>query len=236
MSADKSHVRAALRAAFPHTLPIMAGYGFLGLAYGLLMQQEGFAFYWPMLMALAIYSGSVEFIAVRLLVSAFHPVQAFVMALMVCARHLFYGISMLSKYKGTGWKKLPLIYGMSDETFAVNYTVDAPEGIDRGWFMLWVTVLDMAYWVTAATAGALLGHLIAMDMRGLDFVMTAMFVTIFMDQWVKESDHRASLTGLALASLCLALFGPERFVVPTMAAMLLAFTAARGRWQRKEGA
>ncbi len=226
---------AALKAAFPHTIPILAGFWFLGIAYGLLMHNEGFAFYWPMLMAMVVFSGSVEFIAVKLLVSVFNPVQAFVITLMVCARHLFYGVSMLDKYRDTGWKKFFLIYGMCDETFAINYTVDAPKGVDRGWFMLWVTLLDMSYWATGATIGALAGNLITFDLAGLDFVMTAMFVTIFMDQWVKEKDHRASLTGLGLSALCLYFFGPEKFVVPTMISMLLVFTILRGRLEQKGG-
>ncbi len=224
--------RIALKAAFPYTIPIMAGFEFLGLAYGLLMHKEGFAFYWPMLMAMTIFSGSVEFIAVKLLVSVFNPIQAFVITLMVCARHLFYGISMLDKFRGTGWKKFFLIYGMCDETFAINYSVTAPKGVDRGWFMLWVTILNMSYWVTGATLGALIGNLFSFNLHGLDFVMTAMFVTIFMDQWVKERDHRASITGVGLTALCLYLFGPQQFVVPAMICMLLVFTVLRRHWQK----
>ncbi len=122
---------AALKAAFPYTLPIFAGFWFLGLAYGLLMNKSGFAFYWLMVMAMTIFSGSLEFVAVGMLRSTFHPLQAFVIALLICARHLFYGISMLDKFKGLGWKKFPLIYGMCDETFSINYTAKIPEGIDR---------------------------------------------------------------------------------------------------------
>lgn len=119
--------KTALRAAFPHTVPIFAGFWFMGIAYGLLMKKSGFSFYWSMLMAMTIFSGSVEFVAVKLLLSPFNLVQSFVIALFICVRHLFYGISMLDRFKGMGWKKFPLIYGMCDETFSVNYTARVPQ-------------------------------------------------------------------------------------------------------------
>lgn len=177
--------KTALRAAFPHTVPIFVGFWFMGIAYGLLMNKSGFSFYWSMLMAMTIFSGSVEFVAVKLLLSPFNLVQSFVIALFICARHLFYGISMLDRFKGMGWKKFPLIYGMCDETFSVNYTARVPQGVDHGWFMLWVTVLDYTYWVTGAALGGIFGTWVSFRTKGLDFVMTAMFVVIFMEQWMK---------------------------------------------------
>lgn len=236
-SKARSQWLPALKAAFPFTIPIFAGYWFLGLAYGLLMNKSGFAFYWPMLMAMTIFSGSVEFVAVKMLLGQFHPLQSFLVALLICARHLFYGISMLDKFKGLGWKKIPLIYGMSDETFSVNYTAKIPDGIDHGWFMLWVTVLDYCYWVTGATIGGLCGDLLTFNTRGLDFVMTAMFVTIFMEQWLKERNHVASVAGIAISIACLIVFGSEHFVIPAMTAMLLVFFGIRGKLEPmfKEG-
>lgn len=229
MAKQNNKWRPALKAAFPYTIPIFAGFWFLGMAYGLLMNKSGFAFYWPMLMAMTIFSGSVEFVAVKMLQGSFHPLQSFLIALLICARHLFYGLSMLDKFKHTGWKKIPLIYGMCDETFSINYTAKIPEGVDRGWFMLWVTVLDYLYWVTGATLGALVGNWIKFDTRGLDFVMTAMFVTIFMEQWMKERSHVASIAGLVVSALCLLLLGGSRFVIPAMAFMLLFFMGLRSK-------
>lgn len=229
MTRQNSKWRPALRAAFPYTIPIFAGFWFLGLAYGLLMNKSGFAFYWPMLMAMTIFSGSVEFVAVKMLLGQFHPLQSFLIALLICARHLFYGLSMLDKFKNTGWKKFPLIYGMCDETFSINYTARIPDGVDHGWFMLWVTVLDYFYWVTGATIGGLVGDFITFSTRGLDFVMTAMFVTIFMEQWMKERSHVASILGLAVSALCLAVFGGSRFVIPAMTVMLLLFMGLRSK-------
>ena len=151
--------RKAFKAAFPYTLPILAGFSFLGMAYGIYMNASGFSFVYPLCMSFLIYGGSLEFVAVEMLLSPFAPVQVLIMALLIQARHLFYGISMLDKFKGMGWKKYYLIFGMCDETFSVNYTADIPEDIDRGWFMFFVTLLDQLYWGLSATLGALLGSL-----------------------------------------------------------------------------
>lgn len=186
----------AFSAAFPHTLPIFAGFWFLGLAYGIYMNASGFGFWYPMLMSLTIYGGSLEFVAVSMLLSPFAPVQTLIMTLMIQARHIFYGISMLDKYKGMGWKKFYLIFGMCDESFSINCAADIPDGVDRGWFMFFVTLLNQLYWVSAATVGGLLGSVISFSTEGIDFVMTAMFVAIFIDQWKKEKTHCTALVGL----------------------------------------
>lgn len=225
--------KAALKAAFPYTIPIFAGFWFLGMAYGLLMHNEGFGVQWPVVMAMTIFSGSVEFVAVKMLLGSFHPLQSFMIAALICARHLFYGISMLDKFKHTGWKKFFLIYGMCDETFSFNYTADIPSGIDKGWFMLWVTVLDYLYWVSGAAIGCLIGPLITFSTRGLGFVMTAMFVTIFTEQWLKEKNHIGSIIGTAISAIALVVCGPEHFIIPAMVVMLLVFLSLRPKIERK---
>ena len=181
--------RKALKAAFPYTIPILAGFWFLGLAYGIYMNVSGFSVIYPMVMSLIIFGGSLEFVAVEMLMSPFAPVQTIVMTLLIQARHLFYGISMLDRFKGMGWKKYYLIFGMCDETFSINYTARIPEDVDRGWFYFFVTLLNHFYWFSGATIGGLLGNLLQFDTEGLDFVMTAMFVVIFMEQWLKDSHH-----------------------------------------------
>lgn len=218
---------SALSAAFPHTIPIFAGFWFLGLTYGIYMNVSGFSFWYPMLMSLTIFAGSMEFVTVNMLMGAFHPLQAFAMTLMINARHLFYGISMLDKYKGTGWKKIYLIFGMCDESFSINYTADIPEGVDRGWFMFFVTLLNHFYWVFGATLGGIFGSFIHFDTKGLDFVMTAMFVVIFMEQWMKERRHTSAILGLGLSLLCLLVFGADHFMVPAMLAILGTLTLLR---------
>lgn len=210
----------ALKAAFPYTIPIFAGFTFLGMTYGIYMNVSGFSFWYPMLMSMTIFAGSMEFVAVNLLLGAFNPVQALAMTLMLNARHLFYGIAMLDKYRGTGLKKIYLIFGMCDESFSINCTAQVPEGVDKGLFMFFVTLFNQLYWVCGATMGGIFGSLIHFNTEGLDFVMTAMFVVIFLEQWLKEESHVSSLLGLGLSALCLIAFGPDQFMIPAMAAIL----------------
>lgn len=212
--------RKAFKAAFPYTIPIFAGFWFLGLTYGIYMNVSGFSFWYPMLMSLTIFAGSMEFVAVNLLLGAFNPLQAFLLTLMVNARHLFYGISMLDKYKGTGKKKAYLIFGMCDESFSINYTADIPEDVDKGWFMFFVTLLNQFYWFFGATLGGICGSVIHFNTEGLDFVMTAMFVVIFLEQWLKEKDHLPAILGLVLSGICLVFFGADNFMIPSMLSIL----------------
>ena len=217
----------ALKAAFPYTIPIFAGFWFLALAYGINMRVAGFSFVYPMAMSIVIFGGSLEFVAVSMLLSPYAPLQTFLMTLMIQARHLFYGISMLDKYRHVGAKKLYLIYAMCDETFSVNYTAKIPDGVDKGWFYFFVSLLDQIYWVSGATIGGLLGGLIHFDTTGLDFVMTAMFVVIFMEQWMKEKRHFSELIGFISAVSCLLLFGADSFMIPTMVCILAALSFLR---------
>ncbi len=220
-------LKKALFCAFPYTLPIFAGFWFLGLTYGIYMNVSGFSFWYPMIMSLTIFAGSAEFIAVNMLLGAFNPIQAFVMTLMINARHLFYGISMLDKFRGVGLKKLYLIYGMCDESFSINYTADIPDDVDRGWFMFFVTLLNHFYWFFGATLGGIFGSFIHFNTEGLDFVMTAMFVVIFMEQWLKEKRHTNALVGLGVSLICLIIFGSENFIIPSMLAILGVLTLLR---------
>lgn len=250
--------RPALKAAFPHTIPIMTGFLFLGMAYGILMRTNGFHPLFPTVMAMTIFGGSLEYVAAEMLLSAFAPVETLLMALLIQARHLFYGLAMLDKYRGLGWKTPLLIFGMCDESFSINCSVEVPKDVevrprpderqrlraiaerslrqgssltkaevDRGWFYLWVTVLNWAYWVTGATIGAQLGAVLPFNTEGLDFVMTAMFVVIFLENWLKEKQHWSSLIGLGCSVGCLLIFGADGFMLPTMAAILLCLAALR---------
>lgn len=214
----------ALRFAFPHTLPIMAGFLFLGAAYGIYMNVSGFSFLYPFFMSFVIFGGSLEFVTAQMLLGPFAPVQTFFMALLIQARHLFYGLSMLDKFKGLGVKKYYMIYAMCDESFSVNFSMDVPQDIDRGWAMFFVTLLNELYWVTGAVIGALAGSLITFDTSGIEFVMTAMFVVIFLDSFLKEKNHFSSILGLAAPALCLVIFGADSFMIPSMALIILMLT------------
>lgn len=217
----------AFKAALPYTIPICVGFLFLGMSYGFLMRSKGFSFIYPMLMSFFIFAGSMEFVTVNLLLSAFDPLHAFFLTLMVNARHLFYGISMLEKYKNTGWKKFYLIFGMCDESFTINCTVTPPPDVDRSWFMFFVTMLNQLYWVTGATLGALLGYVIHFDTTGIEFVMTALFIVMFMNQWEETDRHFPALTGIGCSLLCLLLLGSDKFIIPAMACIILCFAGTK---------
>ena len=225
-------IKAAFFAAFPNTIPIFAGFLFLGIAYGIYMNQSGFKFYYPMFMSFIIFAGSVEFATVSWLLGSFDPVNIFFLTLMINARHLFYGLSMLEKYNIPGWKKLYLIYGMCDESFSINATVDIPKGIDKGLFMFFVTMLNQIYWVAGATIGGIFGSFIPFDTKGIEFVMTALFVVIFLENWLKEKDHSASVIGLFISFICLMIFKGTNFIIPSMIIILSVLTLLRGRLQK----
>ena len=234
MQNKRKVLKKALYAAFPNTIPILAGFLFLGMTYGIYMNVSGFSFWYPCLMSLTIFAGSVEFVAVNLLLGAFHPIQALAMTLMLNARHLFYGISMLDRFRGLGLKKIYLIFGMCDETFSINYTAEIPPDVDRGWFMFFVTLLNHLYWFAGATLGGIFGSFLTFNTEGLDFVMTAMFVVIFLDQWLKERRHTSSLLGLGLSLACLLVFGADGFIIPAMLAILGTLTLLRAPLTRME--
>ncbi len=217
----------ALKAAFPYTIPILTGFLFLGISYGIYMKASGFPAIYPILMSMTIFAGSMEFVATSLLLGTFHPLNAFFLTIMVNARHLFYGISMLDKYKDTGLKKLYLIFGLCDESFSINVTADIPEDVDKGWFMFFVTLLNHLYWITGATLGGLFGSLLHFDIEGLEFVMTALLVVLFLNQWDKEKQHYSSFIGIGISIVCLMFFGSADFLLPSMALMLAILTIFR---------
>lgn len=225
-------IKAAFFAAFPNTIPILAGFLFLGIAYGIYMNQSGFKFYYPMFMSFIIFAGSVEFATVSWLLGSFDPVNIFFLTLMINARHLFYGLSMLEKYNIPGWKKLYLIYGMCDESFSINATVDVPKDIDKGLFMFFVTMLNQIYWVAGATIGGIFGSFIPFNTKGIEFVMTALFIVIFLENWLKEKDHSASVIGLFISFICLMIFKGTNFIIPSMIIILSVLTLLRGRLQK----
>lgn len=227
----RENISAAIRAAFPHTIPIFAGFCFLGMSYGVFMKTSGFPFWYPTVTSLLIFAGSMEFVTVNLLLGAFDPVQAVSMALVLGARHLFYGISMLEKYKGLGWKKLYLIFGLCDESFSINCAIEPPEGVDRGWFYFFVTALNQSYWVLGATLGGIFGSFLRFELQGLDFVMTALFVVIFLEHMLSGKDRTSAWIGLGMSLAALWIFGPDGFLIPAMG---LIFGALLLLPQRKE--
>lgn len=217
----------ALRAAFPLTIPILTGFLFLGMAYGYLMNSKGYGVGWTFLMSLAVFAGSAQYVAITFLTSVFNPVNALIMLLIINARHLFYGISMLEKYKNTGRLKPYLIFGMCDETFSLVCSAKPPEGVDKNWFYFFITLLDHLYWVTGSVLGALLGSFVKFDTKGLDFVLTALFCVIFIEQWKSQKNHKSAVIGVLCSAVCLFVFGPSNFIIPSMIAILTVLSLFR---------
>ena len=234
-AAGGGRIRAALKCAFPYTIPIFAGFWFLGMTYGIYMNVSGFSFWYPLLMSLTIFGGSLEFVAVSMLLAPYAPVQCFLMALMIQARHLFYGLAMLERYKGYGLRSFYMIFAMSDETFSITCSAEPPEGVDRGWFMFFITLLDQCYWVASAGLGAVVGSVLPFSTEGVDFVMTAMFTVIFLNQWEKDEQHYSALIGLAAPLACLVFFGSGSFLLPSMGCILILLLALRKPIEKAEG-
>ena len=223
--------KATIHAAFLASLPVMAGYVVLGIAFGVLMENKGYGFLWSAFMSITVFAGSMEFVAVDLLSTGASLISAAIMTLLVNARHLFYGISMLQRYKGAGRAKPYLIFGLTDETYALVVN-GAPEGTDEKRYYLLVTLFDQLYWVTGSILGGLVGAAVTFNTAGIDFAMTALFVVIFTEQLLSTDDYVPAVIGVGSALVCLLIFGASDFLIPSMlliTALLLAVGPARNR-------
>lgn len=222
--------------AFVRSLPIMAGYIVLGLGFGVLLQSKGYGVGWALAMGGLIYAGSMQYVAIDLLAGGASLISAALMTLMVNARHLFYGISMLERYKDTGAAKPYLIFALTDETYSVVCSGDVPDGVDRKKYYFWVSLLDQFYWVVGCVAGALLGSVLPFDTTGIDFSMTALFLVVMVEQWRSTCDHTPALVGLGVSLVCLLIFGSSNFLIPSMIGITVALTLLRGTMEKRKEA
>ncbi len=208
--------KSAIRTAFLDTLPVLTGYVFLGFGFGILMHRSGYGVLWSAAMSLFIYAGSMQYVAVSLLTGSTGLLTAALTTLLVNARHLFYGISMVDAYKGAGRKKPYLIFALTDETYSLVSKNQAPAGMSRHQYCFLVSLFDQAYWVAGTVLGALAGSLLPINYEGIEFVLTALFVTIFMEQWLSTKNHAPALVGVAATAVCLLIFGKDIFLIPAM--------------------
>lgn len=222
--------------AFVRSLPIMAGYIVLGLGFGVLLQSKGYGVGWALAMGGLIYAGSMQYVAIDLLAGGASLISAALMTLMVNARHLFYGISMLERYKDTGVAKPYLIFALTDETYSVVCSGDVPDGVDRKKYYFWVSLLDQFYWVVGCVVGALLGSVLPFDTTGIDFSMTALFLVVMVEQWRSTRDHTPALVGLGVSLVCLLIFGSSNFLIPSMIGITVALTLLRGTMEKRKEA
>ena len=218
---------AALKAAFPHTVPILTGYLAVGLAYGLLMASKGYHFLWSGFVSAFAFCGSMQYVAITLLTTAFDPLSAFFLSLMVNARHLFFALALLPKYRGLGKLRYFLIYTLSDENFSLSSTVEPPEDMDPTLFYFAMSLLTWLYWIVFSMLGGLIGELITFDLTGIDFALTALFVVLFIEQVVHRENRPAGFMGLACSVAGLAVFGADSMVIPAMVLTLIALLLGR---------
>ena len=208
--------KKALKAAFPHTIPVLLGYLFIGIAFGILLRDKGLGAGWAALMSTLIYAGSMQFVALNFFAGGWSLASIALMTLMVNLRHMFYGLSMLDAFKSMGRKKPYMVFSLTDETFSLLCSAQPPEGVDKDSFLFCMALLNHGYWIAGSVLGSLIGSLIPFDSTGIDFDMTALFVVIFVEQWKAMRNHLPALAGVGAALLCLGLFGPDRFILPTL--------------------
>ena len=202
--------------AFKQSVPIMAGYIVLGMGFGVLLESKGYGVLWAIAMSVFIYAGSMQYVAINLITGGASLIATALMTLMVNARHLFYGISMLDKYKNTGKYKPYLIFALTDETYSLVCSGTIPEGVDRNKYYFLVSLFDQIYWVIGSVIGSVVGSVLNFNTAGIDFSMTALFLVVFVEQWKSTKDHASAITGVAASVVCLLIFGAGNFVIPAM--------------------
>ncbi len=220
--------KATIRRALVSTLPVFAGYIGLGFGFGVILRTRGYPIWLAPLMACTMYAGSMQYVAVDLLFGGVSLLTAAVTTLMVNARHLFYGISMIEKYKGAGWRKPYLMFALTDETYSLLCS-DTTTDPSRYNYYFFVSLFDQCYWIMGCTLGAAVGGVLPFPTKGIDFVLTALFVTIVVDQWRANRDHLPVLIGAAAAALSLLLFGSDNMLIPAMLLIAVVLTLMRKR-------
>ena len=225
--------KKALKIAFRDTIPVMTGYLFLGIGFGILLDQSGYGVFWAFAMAVCMFAGSGQYLAVDLMAGHASLITTAIAMFLLNARHIFYGLSLLEPYKEAGKKKPYLIFGLTDETYSLVTQNEPPEGISRHTYCFLVTLLDQIYWICGCVLGNVAGMLLPFELQGIEFVLTALFVTMFVEQWLSHKDHSPALIGLGATLLCLLIFGKELFLIPSMIliALLLAVSRKTGRRQ-----
>ncbi|MCH5272022.1 MAG: AzlC family ABC transporter permease [Lachnospiraceae bacterium] len=209
--------KATVKHAFISSLPVMAGYIVLGTGFGILLSAKGYSFWWALLMSITIFAGSMQYVGVNLLATGASVLSTALMTLMVNARHLFYGISMIEDYRDMGWRKWYVIFGLTDETYSlVCGNPKLPDGVERKNYTFLLTLMNQCYWIFGSVLGAILGNAVSFNSAGIDFSMTALFVIIFVEQWEKAKQHFPAILGLAVSVICLLIFGADSFLVPSM--------------------
>lgn len=223
----KGTYQKAFRAAFPHTIPVLTGYLFIGMAFGVMIQEKGYNFLWAMLMSLLCYAGSGQYLAVNFFAPGVSLIQVIFMEFMVNIRHIFYGLSLIERFAAAGKKRLYLIFSLTDETYSLYFITKTPPDVDEDKFLFAIAFLDQMYWIAGSGIGALLGNIMPFDATGIDFAMTALFVVIMVEQWMDKKNCKSVIIGICCAVSCLAVFGTDSFILPTMVCVMTILLLGR---------
>ena len=211
-----SEYRKAFQKAFPYTIPVLTGYLFIGTAFGVMYAEKGYSFLWAILMSVLVYAGSGQYLAVNFFVPGVSFLQVIFLTFMVNVRHVFYGVSLLEKFNKVGKSRWYMIFALTDETYSLLCTTKIPKGVDESKFLLAISILDHSYWVLGSAIGAIAGTLLPISSEGIEFAMTALFIVIFIEQWMERKNRIPELIGVVVAIVTLNIFGAAQFVLPAM--------------------
>lgn len=223
---NQNTYKSAFKAAFPHTLPVMTGYLFIGIAFGVMFADKGYNFLWAGLMSLLVYAGSGQYLAVNFFDPSVSLLQVVFLTFMVNVRHIFYGLSLLDKFKVSGKKKPYMIFSLTDETYSLYFLTKTPENIDEGKFLFALSILDQSYWVIGSMIGGIAGTLIPFDSTGIDFAMTALFIVIFVEQWLEKKNRFPAIVGVVASVISLLFFGKDSFILPSMIIIMIVLLSS----------
>lgn len=229
-----SSYKQAFKKAFPYTIPVLTGYLFIGIAFGVMYAEKGYNFLWAILMSVMVYAGSGQYLAVNFFVPGISFVQVIFLTFMVNVRHIFYGVSLLDKFNRVGKKRWYMIFALTDETYSLLCTTKIPKGVEEDKFLFAISVLDHGYWILGSAIGAIAGTLLPISSEGIEFAMTALFVVIFIEQWMDKKNRIPEIIGVVTATVALLIFGPDSFVLPAMLAIVALLFIGRKNLE-KEG-
>lgn len=221
--------------ALHSTIPVLSGYIVLGIGFGVLLHTKGYGWPWALLMSILMYAGSMQYVAVDLLAAGASLITSAIITVMVNIRHVFYGVAMLGKYKVVKKTKPYLIFALTDETFSLVCTSDLPQDIDKELYYFTVSLANHLYWIAGGVIGNVLGDIIPFNTAGIEFAMTALFVVIFITQWESTKDHVPALIGALVSAVSLLLFGPDKFLIPSMCVITVGLFCLRAFRARKKG-
>ena len=221
--------KQAFKRAFPYTIPVLTGYLFIGIAFGVMYAEKGYSFLWAILMSVLVYAGSGQYLAVNFFVPGISFLQVIFLTFMVNVRHVFYGVSLLERFNRLGKSRWYMIFGLTDETYSLLCTTKVPEDVEESKFLLAISLMNQSYWVLGSAIGAIAGNLLPINSEGIDFAMTALFVVIFIEQWMERRNRVPELIGVCVATISLLIFGASSFVLPAMLAIVLVLFVARKR-------